>query len=241
MIATRLSSVWQVAGVAAAALCCYLASQSVAAERAALVKVDRQITAEQDAIVKLTTEITTRSRLTQVESWNRQLALQAPRPSQYVASGVQLASLYAHDTQPQLPLDPAAAPNQGPVQMAAYTPVPATRSPAAESPAPPPPSAAPHAIAPARSAIVQVAYHAAVATPAKSPAAKPASASTTPDQPLLRAATFVRAKASRLDDTATPAIEHAAFRPLPSALLSSDIASLAKAEQSKRQPSKPAE
>ena len=36
IVATRLSAVWQVAGVAAAALCCYLVSQSVASERAGL-------------------------------------------------------------------------------------------------------------------------------------------------------------------------------------------------------------
>ena len=107
IIATRLSAVWQVAGVAAAALCCYLVSQSVAAERASLEKVDRQIADTRDDIAKLQTEIGVRARMGQLESWNRNvLALQAPRPSQFVASGLQLAALYGHHGQPALQLDP---------------------------------------------------------------------------------------------------------------------------------------
>jgi hypothetical protein len=63
---------------------------------------------------------------------------------------------------------------------------------------------------------------------------------------MLHVASFVRPKASRLDGAAAPAVEQAAYRPaptslLPVALLSSDIASLAKAEQAKRTPKKPAE
>ena len=139
IVATRLSAVWQVAGVAAAALCCYLVTQSVAAERAGLDKVDHQIAAAHDDIAKLQTEIGVRARMGQIESWNRDvLALQAPRPSQFVASGVQLASLYGHKGVPALQLDPAIASQQGSPTNVAYHPVPAPAqpSPAATAPAP---------------------------------------------------------------------------------------------------------
>jgi len=137
IVATRLSAVWQVAGVAAAALCCYLVSQSVAAERAGLDKVDHQIAATHDDIAKLQTEIGVRARMGQIESWNRDvLALQAPRPSQFVASGVQLASLYGHKGTPALQLDPAIASQQGSPTNVSYQPAPAQPqlSPAAAAP-----------------------------------------------------------------------------------------------------------
>lgn len=122
IIATRLSAVWQVAGVAAAALCCYLVSQSVAAERAGLDKVDRQIAQTHDDIAKLHTEIGVRGRMGQLERWNTEvLALQAPRPSQFVADGIQLASLYGRKGQPALALDPAIVAQQGAVNKVAYT------------------------------------------------------------------------------------------------------------------------
>ena len=123
IIATRLSAVCQVASVAGAALVCYLVSQSVATERASLEKVDRQIAATHDDIAKLQTEIGVRARMGQLESWNRQvLALQAPRPAQFVASGVQLASLYGHRDQPALQLDPTIAAQQGSPTNVAYHP-----------------------------------------------------------------------------------------------------------------------
>jgi len=123
IVATRLSAVWQVAGVAGAALCCYLVSQSVATERASLERVDRQIAQTHDDIAKLQTEIGVRARMGQLESWNRQvLALQAPRPAQFVASGVQLAALYGHHDQPALQLDPSIAGQQGSPTMVAYHP-----------------------------------------------------------------------------------------------------------------------
>ena len=229
MIATtRFSSVRLVAGVAAAALCCYMLSQWVAGERAALAKVDREIAREQDAIAKLTTEITTRSRLTQVESWNRQLALQAPRPGQYLDSGFQLASLYARDGKPQLELNPAVAPNQGPIQQASL-----------QAPAPAPVVPAPAKIvpvaSPAPAPIQMAAFHAAPKPKVSKPEVAPAEA------PLLHTATFVRPKASRLEAHGDALVERAAFRPvnlLPASLLSSDIAGLAKAEQAKRVPKK---
>lgn len=138
IVATRLSAVWQVAGVAAAALCCYLVSQSVATERAGLERVDRQIAETHDDIAKLQTEIGVRARMGQLESWNREvLALQAPRPAQFVASGVQLASLYGHRGEPALQLDPAIAAQQGAPTTVAYRPAPAQQQrSAAAAPAP---------------------------------------------------------------------------------------------------------
>ena len=142
IVATRLNAVWQVAGVAGAALCCYLVSQSVAAERAGLEKVDRQISQTHDDIAKLQTEIGVRSRQGQLEAWNREvLALQAPRPSQFVSSGVQLASLYGHHGQPALQLDPAIASQQGSptnvsYQQPAQPPAPAPATAEASAPAP---------------------------------------------------------------------------------------------------------
>lgn len=224
---TRLSSVVQVAGVATAALLCYLVSQSVASERAALTKVDRQIAREQDAIAKLGTEVATRSRLTQIENWNRQLALQAPRPSQYVDNGVQLASLYAHDAGPQLRLDPAIARPHGPIEQVSLpavgsAPLVAPRAPTA-APVPPVPVLPPIA----RGGVVMAAFH-----PAASPKVAKAPAALLPD-PLLRTAALVRPKASRLDDEPA-AVQQASFQASPLPLLSADIAGLAKAEQSKR-------
>jgi len=243
MIATRrLSPVWQVAGVALAALVCYLVSQSVAAERAALGKVNRQIVAEQDAIAKLSTEIATRSRLTQIESWNRQLALQAPRPGQYVENGVQLASLYAHDAGPQIQLDPTVAAPHGPLQavslpaaapvasrpvtVAAPAPAPARivpaveRSPLVQVPRAPQLAAAIRP-APTRSPIQPVAY-----APAAPSAAKRRAPVDLLPQSLLHTAAYVRPAASPLLD-GTAADTPAAFR------LSADIAGLAKAEQAR--------
>lgn len=103
MIAARFRLVGWVAGCAGAALVCYMASQSVAAERSALTKVDSQIADTKADIARLDTEITARSRAGQVEHWNGVLALQAARPVQYVQSGFQLASLAGGQ---RLPLDP---------------------------------------------------------------------------------------------------------------------------------------
>jgi hypothetical protein len=142
IVATRLSAVWQVAGVAAAALCCYLVSQSVASERAGLLKVDRQISQTQDEIAKLHTEIGVRGRMGQLERWNADvLALQAPRPSQFVSSGVQLASLYGRKGQPALQLDPAIVRQQGDVTRVAYTPSAAPQTPVSSPTAAPMPRA----------------------------------------------------------------------------------------------------
>ena len=94
MIATRFRSVYWVGGVAVAALGCYLVSQRVAAERLMLAHVETEIVAGQRSIRSLKTEIGTRAGLNQIERWNLEvLALQAPKPAQYVDSEVQLAAL----------------------------------------------------------------------------------------------------------------------------------------------------
>jgi hypothetical protein len=92
MMARGFKPVGWVAGVAAAALGCYMLSLNVAAERAELKKLEwRIITAKRD-IRTLQTELGTRGRLQQLESWNTNvLALSAPTADQFVASEVTLA------------------------------------------------------------------------------------------------------------------------------------------------------
>ncbi len=210
IVATRLSAVWQVAGVAAAALCCYLVSQSVASERAQLIKVDRQIAATHDQIAGLQMEIGVRARMGQLESWNRDvLALQAPRPSQFVASGVQLASLYGRKTAPALRLDPAIVPQQGGPTMAAY------HAPAA-------PLAVPAAPA-----------HAGTAASSSTAPDMPAT------QPLLRTAAYVRPAADLFDGQSAAAIHKAAYKVLDAAEHPADMPAVsAKAAVGKAAPVK---
>lgn len=168
MIAARFRLIAWVAGCAFAALLCYMASQSVAAERGAVARVDSQIADTQNDIRRLETEIAARSRMGQLERWNQTLALQAARPVQYVANEVQLASL-------------AGAPKralEGNIQMAAY-----------QKPAP-------------------------VTAPQPAPA-QPAPAI---QQPMLREATYVRPKPSRLaDDDAPPVAKTSLEKSAPTA------------------------
>lgn len=105
MIVTKFRSVGWVAGVAVAALGCYLVSQRVSTERTELAKVERRILAAKRDIRQLEVEIQTRARLPQLERWNADvLALSAPRAAQFVENEVQLASW---NTPKALPLDPA--------------------------------------------------------------------------------------------------------------------------------------
>jgi hypothetical protein len=176
MIAARFRLVGWVAGCAGAALLCYMASQSVAAERSALAKVDGEIATTKIDIGRLETEITARSRAGQVEKWNSVLALQAARPGQYASSGVQLASLAGGR---KLPLDPAIVASHGAVATVAYQPaatpnvaIPVAAVVAAPKPAP---------------VLQAVAEHPAVHV-----------------QPLLHEASYIRPKPSPLgDDGAT--------------------------------------
>ena len=255
IVATRLNAVWQVAGVAAAALCCYLVSQSVASERAGLERVDHQIADTHDDIAKLQTEIGVRARQGQLEAWNRDvLALQAPRPSQFVSSGVQLASLYGHHGQPALQLDPAIASQQGSPTNVSYQPTPAPAAqPAAPAPATadapqpaPPMLRAATYVRPAPSRLggsagvdapptVQKAAFVVIKTPApalhddaiESRPAKPA-AKTAEPKPLKTAQAHPAEKA-KPKPKAEP-IRLAARDPLPNSLLPADIGALAARE-----------
>ena len=136
MIATRFRSVGWVAGVAVAALGCYLVSQRVATERAVLAKVEGRILAARQDIRQLQTEIGTRGRMGQLELWNSDvLALSAPKAGQFLESEVRLASL----NEAPLPLDPKIVSDQGAVRLAGYQgakTAPPVAAPATEAPAP---------------------------------------------------------------------------------------------------------
>jgi hypothetical protein len=209
IIATRLSAVWQVAGVAAAALCCYLVSQSVATERASLEKVDRQIADTRDDIAKLQTEIGVRARMGQLESWNRNvLALQAPRPSQFVASGLQLAALYGHRGQPALQLDPAIASQQGSPMNAAYQPAAPAEAKPQPTPAAPMPVVPTPQIAPTQPMLRTAAY----VRPAPDRLAGDASATAAPSAPTVQKASLEVVKPA-VEDTPRKAKPRADAKP----------------------------
>ena len=105
MSARGFRSISMVAGVAAAALGCYMVSLRVASERAALEDVENRIVLAQRDIRVLQTEIGTRGRLAQLESWNvKVLALSAPEANQFVEGGFALASMVA----PKKLIDPSA-------------------------------------------------------------------------------------------------------------------------------------
>jgi hypothetical protein len=92
MMAPGFKPVGWVAGVAAAALSCYMLSLNVAAERAELKKLEWRIVMAKREIRTLQTELGTRGRLQQLESWNANiLALSAPTADQFVDSEVTLA------------------------------------------------------------------------------------------------------------------------------------------------------
>jgi hypothetical protein len=135
MIATRFRSVGWAAGVAVAALGCYLVSQRVATERALLAKTERQILAAKLDIRHLQTEIGTRGRMGQLERWNGDvLALSAPKAGQFLDSEVKLASL----NQAPLPLDPAIVASHGAVRQASFDPAAKPQAPAEPVAAPQP-------------------------------------------------------------------------------------------------------
>jgi hypothetical protein len=81
-----------VAAVGGAALGCYMLSLNVAAERAALAKIEREILMAKQEIRSLQTELGTRGRLQQLEHWNAEvLALSAPTNAQFLDDAVTLA------------------------------------------------------------------------------------------------------------------------------------------------------
>ena len=92
MIARGFKPVAWVGAVGTAALCCYMLSLQVAAERAELASLERRIVATQQSIRSLQTEIGTRGRLSQLEQWKTEvLALSAPVADQFLESNVSLA------------------------------------------------------------------------------------------------------------------------------------------------------
>ncbi len=92
MMARGFKPVGWVAGVAAAALGCYMLSLNVAAERAELKKLEWRIVMAKRDIRTLQTELGTRGRLAQLENWNANvLALSAPTSDQFVDNEVTLA------------------------------------------------------------------------------------------------------------------------------------------------------
>jgi hypothetical protein len=125
-IASRFRTVACVAGVAGAALSCYLVSLRVASERAQANRLDHQLVAVQQDMRRLATELGTRSRLVQLERWNADvLALTAPKAGQYLTGEMQLASLAVPGPDAIAPTSPAAQALQAPAAVAqvAYTPV----------------------------------------------------------------------------------------------------------------------
>lgn len=92
MMARGFKPVGWVAGIAAAALGCYMLSLNVAAERAEVAKLEWRIIMAKRDIRSLQTELGTRGRLAQLENWNANvLALSAPTTNQFVPNEVTLA------------------------------------------------------------------------------------------------------------------------------------------------------
>lgn len=93
-VTRKFRSVAWAAAVATAALGCYMISYRVSAERNALEDVEADIARAREDILALNTEFQTRSRMGQLERWNRsELALEAPGAEQYVEGATELASL----------------------------------------------------------------------------------------------------------------------------------------------------
>jgi hypothetical protein len=93
-ITRKFRSVAWAAAVASAALSCYLISHRVSAERNALEDVERDIQIAREEILSLNTEFQTRSRMSQIEVWNRRdFILVAPDAAQFLEGEFALASL----------------------------------------------------------------------------------------------------------------------------------------------------
>jgi hypothetical protein len=130
MIARGFKPVAWVAAVGAAALCCYMLSLQVAAERAELTGLERKIVSTQRSIRSLQTELGTRARVTQLQQWNDEiLALAPPEASQFLESQITLA---------RFDLRQPALGDQAEVRMASAEVPAATPAPAAPAAAPQP-------------------------------------------------------------------------------------------------------
>lgn len=113
MSAHGFRSLYMAAGVAGAALGCYLVSLNVASERSKLEAVEAEIASTQRDIRVLQTEIGTRGRLAQLERWNANfIRLSAPSADQFLEGGFQLATMVKPQGKPAIdaPVVLAAAP-----------------------------------------------------------------------------------------------------------------------------------
>jgi hypothetical protein len=113
MSAHGFRSLYMAAGVAGAALGCYLVSLNVASERSKLEAVEAEIASTQRDIRVLQTEIGTRGRLAQLERWNANfIRLSAPSADQFLEGGFQLATMVKPQGKPAIdaPVMLAAAP-----------------------------------------------------------------------------------------------------------------------------------
>lgn len=103
MIAQRLRPIGWVASASGAALCFYLVSLQVAAERAALESVEHRIASTRHDIRRLETEFGARASLRQLEAYNGEvLALTAPTAKQYVNNPMQLAAYLGERPEPKV-------------------------------------------------------------------------------------------------------------------------------------------
>lgn len=204
------------------ALGSYLVSARVAAERAAVEGLKGAIQADMEDIQGLEAELRIRSRLPQLERWNREvLALQAPQAGQFARDSLHLAAL----ARPVLPGgDPTAGPlpAAGPVPAPVPAPVPgggaaapvvrvAARGEAVAGGPPAGPDAmraAPQRAAgtraPAAARAAGSASAPAVALPPVLAAARPG-APLRPDAPTLLASAVLPAPAGAVDPAAGPA------------------------------------
>jgi len=97
-ITKKFRSLAWAAAVSSAALSCYLISHRVSAERLSLAEVERDIDRARHDILALNTEFQTRSRMSQIEQWNRRnFLLEAPGPRQFLEAEIELASLVESD------------------------------------------------------------------------------------------------------------------------------------------------
>jgi hypothetical protein len=192
MIVRGFGPVAWVAAVGAAALCCYMLSLQVAAERAELAGLERRIVETRQDIRSLQTELGTRGRLQQLEHWNAEvLALSAPVAGQFLESNLSLARF---DVQPRI-FDDAE------VRLASAQPAPAAPSPIARAP-----------VRLAAAAVQSPAVRLAAASTQPS-ASRPAQAMIAPSQPLVRRTSEPLVRRASL--TVVPAPAAPASRPAP--------------------------
>ena len=191
MIVRGFKPVAWVAAVGTAALCCYMLSLQVAAERAELANLERRIVETRQDIRSLQTELGTRGRLQQLEHWNAEvLALSAPVAGQFLDSNLSLARF---DVQPR-------GFDEADVRLAAAQPSPAAPAPVAQAPVR-------LAAAPARSPMVRLA-----SASTQPPASRPVPPSSRPE-PVMTALSQPLVRRASLSGVPTPAVP--ASRPSP--------------------------